>query len=416
MLSKVNIKESLQFLVVCRETLANVIEQSSIPAVEKEKTKNFLYNEASDYQIMSLVVDEVLPEEKYNPVGEALLFEDLNTQIINSYDIVSEFLNSEMTADLLCEIGPVSPASSSKPILEFLSRTNQQVVLQELDPENPFYKFARGAKGAYKSVKNFDPAKAAKDAWASAKGDVSKAGDILKKKANAAQLDYQRGTSLAGEKMRKMGTSQLTGSGAGDAIRDKARMGQLTPGEKISGALSTAGKYISKKAGEAGQAIQKGAGEYAGAVKKGAEKMGKGLQVKMANVLDDIQQKYPDAFTAAGKAVDKAQAMAKQTGAYATSDRGAFISAVALAALISYGAYKLYKTKLSAAGKACGGQKGSQKKMCLKKFKVEAIKAQIANMQKASGFCAKTKNPGKCKSAVQRKIQKLQMKAQKASK
>ncbi len=91
------------------------------------------------------------------------------------------------------------------------------------------------------------------------------------------------------------------------------------------------------------------------------------------------------------------------------------VGGVALAALIAYAGYKVYKSKFSAAAKACKGTAGGAKAACMKQQKVIALKAQVADMQKAGSYCAKTKDPGKCLLSVTKKVQKLKAKAAKAA-
>ena len=85
----------------------------------------------------------------------------------------------------------------------------------------------------------------------------------------------------------------------------------------------------------------------------------------------------------------------------------------AAAALAIYAGAKIYKRFFSQAAKACAGQSGSAKSMCMNKYKKQAIMKQASAIQSASGTCAKSKNPGKCKAGVAAKVQALKAKAAK---
>lgn len=54
----VNIKESLLFLSICRSTLYEMYDNKEL--------KYFIKNEASDYQIINIIVNDEIPIEKYN--------------------------------------------------------------------------------------------------------------------------------------------------------------------------------------------------------------------------------------------------------------------------------------------------------------------------------------------------------------
>ena len=69
-----------------------------------------------------------------------------------------------------------------------------------------------------------------------------------------------------------------------------------------------------------------------------------------------------------------------------------------------------YKRFLSKAAVACKGLSGPQKTSCMNKFKQNGIKAQIATLASGTSKCAKTKDPAKCKVAIQKKIAKLKAK------
>ena len=97
-------------------------------------------------------------------------------------------------------------------------------------------------------------------------------------------------------------------------------------------------------------------------------------------------------------------------------NKGIPIAATVVATLVILVSYKLYKTYLSKAAKACKGQATSElKKICLKKYKIEALKSQIKELTTGKSACKETKNPAKCAAKVDSKIHSIQVKLQKLS-
>jgi len=92
---------------------------------------------------------------------------------------------------------------------------------------------------------------------------------------------------------------------------------------------------------------------------------------------------------------------------------GAPIAAAVVAALVLLLARKLYKSHLSKAGKACKDKKGAERDMCVKKFKANALKAQVSELSRGKQACQAASNPGKCTAKIDQKIQKKKMEAQK---
>lgn len=86
------------------------------------------------------------------------------------------------------------------------------------------------------------------------------------------------------------------------------------------------------------------------------------------------------------------------------------VGGVVLATALLYGGYQTYKRFFSKAAKACAGKSFSEKTQCMENFKKQAIQAQIKDLQAGSKACAKSKDPGVCKSKIQKKISKLQSK------
>lgn len=339
-----NISESLQFLVICREVLSGIIDQSSLDDADKEATKAFIYNEASDYQVISMIVRGDIPDEKYNLDEEVKVFSELKEQVLMNYEKIREFVDIESATDVLVEVNSVYPNySSAKPILEHLSFIKGEIISE-------------------------------KEPWVN--------------------------------KGLKTAAKYWSGKGEG--------------GKAVKKGLKTAKDYW-MPGGKGGEAIQKGMGKAEKgikALKKGHEKVQAGVERGLAarkareagglkGLIANIKYKYPNAKAQVAAALKGATAKAKELG---KDPRALAIAGAALAALIAYGGYKLYKAKFSEAAKACKGTSGAQKKVCMQKAKNQAIQAQIQDMSAASSGCAKTKDPAKCKAAIQNKIAKLKNK------
>ena len=82
--------------------------------------------------------------------------------------------------------------------------------------------------------------------------------------------------------------------------------------------------------------------------------------------------------------------------------------AVAIAAMIAYASYKIYKNYLSKAARACKGK--PDKSSCMNQFKMKGLQNTIANLQKSSSLCNKSKDPAKCKAKMTKSISKTKAK------
>jgi cell pole-organizing protein PopZ len=87
---------------------------------------------------------------------------------------------------------------------------------------------------------------------------------------------------------------------------------------------------------------------------------------------------------------------------------GVIIGATAAAAAAIAAAYAVYKNYMSKAARACKG--AENKEACKAKFRQQAVKAQIQTLQSQKARCKQTKNPEKCASKIDAKINKLKTK------
>lgn len=289
----INIDDSMLFYLSARNTLKESIELTD---PKKKKTlENFIMNEASDYEILSLLLTQELPENKYDLTKEAFLLSDLKELVIENYTEMSEMMGEVVTKDFILEVGPLYPDfSTAAPLLEFTrAKVNE----------------AGETRGGIKWYGEIDtPARYKKKVPASPNPGPTPR-ENWKNRAN-----YSR-----------------------DNWRNKPGYSKGGTGELSKGGLSKGVKTGLKYAGGA-----------------------------------------------------------------------------AVAALLGYGAVKLYKAFLSKAARACKGKSGAEKTACIQAYKVKGYQAQANAIKAGMSKCEKSKDPEKCKSIAGKKIVLINAKIAKA--
>lgn len=90
---------------------------------------------------------------------------------------------------------------------------------------------------------------------------------------------------------------------------------------------------------------------------------------------------------------------------------GTPVAAFVMASLILLVARKVYKAYLTKAAKACKGQATTQlKNECIRRFKINAIKEEVKQLEINKKACDSTKNPERCRSKVDSRIAKCKSK------
>ncbi len=276
--------DSLLFLSHARNTIVEAIDMSHIE--EAEELKVYITNEASDYEVMHLLVFNEMPETKFDNDDEQYVWECFRRSINRSYSDISEAIGSDILESIIFEMGPVIDygLSSAKPILEFHS---SQGLFSEGKKE-------RAAKRAATEKRNAE-------LRAKSKGKISYPG------------------------------------------QDKNRASYVAPFQsKDNAAIALKNK-------------------------KNKEAWAKNIADRKASTEEKAKRRK----------------QLTQGGA-----------ALAVAAAISFGAYKLYKK--------------------YKANKPKALKAQISALKSGMSSCGKSKEPAKCKAVVQAKVKKLQARLAKA--
>ena len=112
--------ESLLFLKLARNSICESIDTSKVG--KKNELKEYIQNEASDYEIIHLITLGEMPEEKFNDVLESYVWDLYKKDIVRSYDYltITEGFNEEDVDNIIFEMGPISGygLSSAKPIME----------------------------------------------------------------------------------------------------------------------------------------------------------------------------------------------------------------------------------------------------------------------------------------------------------
>ena len=293
-----NYDNSALFLLAARSTLAEMIQASK--SKSKADLVEYIYNDASDFEVMGLMMTGKLPPVKYSSLGEKLLFSNLKEQVLKNFGPLSQVIGESSLNSFLTEVDSVFPRmSTQKPVLEFFA-----AVREEMTPA---------------------------------------------------------------EKVRKQ---DMTLS---QAHEKEGEVSDQFKGREMGGKPESA--YASTPAGSYGHNAP-------------------GIFSHLKSMADD----------AISKGRDVAATIVKYASAHPQA--GAGVAAAALASLIAYAGYQVYKRHFSKAAKACAGKEGPAKTQCIAGFKKQATSAQAQTLMKASAACAKSKDPQKCKAAVRAKVEK----------
>lgn len=129
----------------------------------------------------------------------------------------------------------------------------------------------------------------------------------------------------------------------------------------------------------------------------------------LKKLIDQYKQKIKDSWAVYTKQRKEAFAkMAKHKGKIAA---GTAVIAAATAASVY-----AYKNYLSAAARACKDKKGKEKADCMRKFKVEGLKAKLGVLRSALKKCDMADDPVTCKEKFNDKIKAVEIQIDKLSK
>ena len=371
----INQQDSLLYLTCCRIALKEIVKSNATDPDILDEWTEFIMNEASDYQIMSMIVNESLPEEIYNEGKESLLFSQLKEEMVMNYETYHEAIGPDVLKNILFEVGSLYPQYSSSPMIaEFFSGTDlNESMYSELES------FEKKTVATIEAIVEYTlTEKGKKDLRL---GDAGLAAAAMGGKTKDAVI---KGGKAVGKVGKNIGSGAATvgkGVAAGAKHAGKSVATPVVAGGKyVGGKAAAGGKYVGGKAVAGGTAINT---------------LGKtGLQ--------KVALKAP----AGGKISRATGSLASTTGGGAV----AVVGAAALAAAAIYAGVKVYKRFLGQAARSCKGQSGQAKTQCMNKFKANAINAQINATKSGMAKCSAAKNPEKCKSAIANRVASLQNK------
>jgi len=346
----VNIPDSILFLTSCRLAIKESLAvNEDMEKYTKMALVDYVMNEATDYQIMSIVVEDEYVDEKYNMFGEVELFDRYKEMVVENIDQFSSIMESEDLKSLLYEIGPVSQEglSTASPILEFLYESG---VLSE--------------KGKMSD-------------WA------AKAKELASKGKDVAGKTASKGKDVAGKAKEKAGNLAFD-------TRFKAR------GMK---------KRLDAKGNVVKGAMKSGVSKVKGGIEAGKQ--------KASDAAFDARFKARGLKKRIGAKATSMKNLSTQDVKGALSTNTGKAGAIALAAAAIYAGVKVYQRFMSSAARACSSKSGGEKTACMQKAKAGAIRGQISATQRGVSQCGQAKDPAKCKASIQSRVQKLQGKLSK---
>jgi len=357
-----NTSDSIMFLTAARQALSETILASNTADPDYvSELSDFVVNEASDYQVMALLMDQDLPEEQINFEEESKLFEQYKDAILENFPVFSEAFGEDTCHSILYEVGPVSQhgIDTAAPLLEaYIEEKNVN--------KSKIAAVTRPARNLKKGMKKGAAGKELRGSAASSK--MAKTGEKIGQKYTASKSALKAAPGRAKDAI-KSGVSKTT-----SAIKNAPKNIKNAP----KNMKDAAGRF---KRGKAVGKVNPNATSQSRAGRAGLQ-VGK-AQGKLA--------------AASGKEIAKGAA------------KGLGAAAVAAAAI--YGGYKVYKNFLSKAARACKGSENKQ--ACMQQHKNKALQAQISAVRSGASKCSTAKDPAKCKAAITAKLQKLQGKIKK---
>jgi len=357
--------DSLLFLTVARSTLCEYFETFEVDHLSD--IRRFIKKEATDYQVMELMVTGNLPDDRHNPDREHRLWEALKQSIIMENEGLLEALDDDLVQSFLFEMGPVYEygLSSASPILEFHIKSGviEKIGWQigDVRRDRKTGKRLDAPKQTPKNTASKKKVSANKDA---AKGLVKTAGDYWKKQ-------------LAKVGIKSKPKKQVVRKKIEEPPKKKEVVAKTAPPAKKKGDKKPAPKPVASNKAPEGKVTPAASDDSSPPPKKDTEKRTPVTQA----VKDAIKDRW-NKLSPQGKGAAKATA------------------AIGAAALIGIAANKIYQKHFSKAAKACKGS--DDKTACMAKFKADARSAKIAKLKAGLGKCKNYQ----CKATVQRKIDK----------
>ena len=127
------IKETSEFLLIARKELAESLKNITSPKKFKS-LKQYIMNEASDYEIIHTLVYNKPPKHKYDKIRENLAWADFKVFISENWSGFNKVFKRSVLFEML-DMNPLLPygLSSSIPMMEFAMATGKLDMINEAD-------------------------------------------------------------------------------------------------------------------------------------------------------------------------------------------------------------------------------------------------------------------------------------------
>lgn len=414
-----NYADSLLFLGSARIALANIVKESAVK--NKKQLVNYLHKEASDYEIMHLLVREGMPDDKFNPSDEAELWLEFKIRLLANRETVQEVVGHELFANVLTEVDSIYPLQSGESLFEYSMELFKEDLVQE-GPLDTLWNLVKGGGQAKDVAPLVSKTKSILQRGVTA-DDAAKAFKVSKELAKQGQdklaASLKKAAQQAGAAVGKVGAGVKAGAKAAQqkmTAKDlEIKRAAQSQSRRAAGETIAKAQQTGFDKGLKGDIAAKGAGERARAatqkMQQAGQQMDKGLKTGATGAAraSDPQQATGLMAKLRG-ALDSAKELPAKISKFAQSPAGLAVGGAALAALAIYGATKAYKRFFSKAAKACAGMSGADKSRCMNQYKVKGLQAQINDLKAGASACKAAKNPDKCQGAITRKMAGLQKK------
>lgn len=116
---------SVLFMLAVRKTLSEFLNYSRLDNKAKKLSRHFIMFEASDYEIMSLLLTGDYPSEKYNPLKEEKLFNRYKNIVLENFSELEPLVGKNILKNVITEITP-SKSSSNVLLKTFLNEQDSK--------------------------------------------------------------------------------------------------------------------------------------------------------------------------------------------------------------------------------------------------------------------------------------------------
>ena len=399
-----NIKKSLLFYKSLRLSLCN----------ENKEMNKYLMEEASDYEILSLVLTGKKPDEKSNIFSEMYLFDQFKKQIRENYYSIQD--NFEMIDEILTDVGPIEHLGYSSikeqfgkwnNISESKYWNNKIESFEWLDILSENHNIIDSERRMAELLYKFSKVRLEQ---CQTKTDLSiLENTVLRDIIHEATFEEYKERRQDLKKKKQQKEEELKAEKDTVEQNYSDQMNDLNSQTMADGASSIANKALGA-ASAASSAIYygrniKGVSDSIKA-QGGLTNVVRGTAAGIANTAGGAASNVAGLFkTAASYAARGAQAVSGVLGK-ATVPLGI----AALGGMLLYGAMRTYQNHFSQAARACANMADQDKKTCMQNAKQSAIRAQINDLRSSMNACNHTKNPIKCKEKINKKIFSLNQK------